>query len=48
MPTVSSDALLMTLVIDAMERHEAGTANVLGPYLQAFMRDLVYLLGLWE
>ena len=42
-PTVSTDALLMTLVIDAMEGREVGTADVPGAYLQADMEDYVIL-----
>ena len=42
-PTVSTDALLMTLIIDAMEEREVGTADVPGAYLQADMEDYVIL-----
>ena len=42
-PTVSTDALLMTLIIDAMEEQEVGTADVPGAYLQANMEDCVIL-----
>ena len=42
-PTVSTDALLMTLVIDAMEGREVATADVPGAYLQAEMDDDVIL-----
>ena len=42
-PTVSTDALLMTLTVDAMEEQEVGTADVPGAYLQADMDDHVIL-----
>ena len=42
-PTVSTDALLMTLIVDAMEEREVGTADVPGAYLQADMEDHVIL-----
>ena len=40
-PTVSSDSLLMSLVIDAKEGRAVGTADVPGAYLQAEMTDFV-------
>ena len=42
-PTVSTDALLMTLIIDAMEEREVATADVPGAYLHATMEDHVII-----
>jgi hypothetical protein len=42
-PTVSTDALLLTLVIDTMEGRCVGTADVPGAYLQAEMDDFVIM-----
>jgi hypothetical protein len=42
-PTVSNDALMMTLVIDALERREVATADVPGAYLHADMDDFTVL-----
>ena len=42
-PTVSTDSLLMTLMIDARERREIGTSDMPGAYLQADMEDFVIL-----
>jgi Reverse transcriptase (RNA-dependent DNA polymerase) len=36
-PTVASDALLYTLIIDAKERRDVATADVVGAYLNADM-----------
>ena len=40
-PTVSTDALLMTLIIDAMEERKVAIADVPGAYLHATMEDHV-------
>lgn len=42
-PTVSTDALLLTMVINAMEQREVATADIPGAYLQADMPDFVIL-----
>ena len=42
-PTVYTDALLMTLMIDAWERQAVGTSDVLGAYPQADMEDFMVL-----
>ena len=42
-PTISTDALMMTLVVDAMEERVVGIGDVPGAYLQADMDDLVYM-----
>jgi hypothetical protein len=42
-PTISLDALLMTLIIDAKERRDVATADVVGAYLNADMKDFVVL-----
>ena len=42
-PTASSDAILLTLVIDALERHNVATADVAGAYLNADMEDYVLM-----
>ena len=41
--TVSTDALLMTLVIDAMEEREVASTDVPGAYLHVTMEDHVIL-----
>ena len=40
-PTVSTDALLMSLVIDAIEKRFVANGDVPGAYLQTFMPDFV-------
>ena len=42
-PTASSDAILLTLVIDALERRDVATADVAGAYLNADMEDYVLM-----
>jgi hypothetical protein len=43
-PTVSTDALMLSLIIDAFERREVvATANVAGAYLHAKMDDFTLL-----
>ena len=41
--TVSTDALLMNLMIDAWERRAVGTSDVPGAYPQAYMEDFMIL-----
>ena len=40
-PTVSTDALMISLMIDAKERRDVATADVEGAYLHADMEDFV-------
>ena len=42
-PTISTDVLMMTLVIDAMEERVVGIGDIPRAYLQANMTDLVYM-----
>jgi Reverse transcriptase (RNA-dependent DNA polymerase) len=42
-PTVSSDALFLTILIDANENRDVATADISGAYLHALMRDFVSL-----
>ena len=42
-PTVSSDALVLTIMIDAKEGRDVATADVAGAYLNADMDDLVVM-----
>ena len=42
-PTVSTDALMFSLMIDAFERRDVATADVVGAYLLAEMDDFVVL-----
>jgi len=42
-PTVSSDALMLTVVVDAKEGRCVGTADVTGAYLNAMMDELVIM-----
>lgn len=42
-PTVSTDALMMTLMIAAMEKRDVATADVEGAYLHANMTDVVIM-----
>ena len=42
-PTVSSDALFATIVIDAKEGRDTAVADVVGAYLKALMKDLVIM-----
>ena len=42
-PTVATDALLLTILIDAHEGRDVATADVAGAYLKAYMDDLVFM-----
>jgi hypothetical protein len=42
-PTVSNDALMMSLLIDAKERRDVATADVVGAYLHADLKDFTLL-----
>jgi hypothetical protein len=41
--TVSTDALLLSIIIDAYEARDVGTADVVGAYLNALMDDFVIM-----
>ena len=40
-PTISNDALFMTILIDAHENRDVATADITGAYLHAHMKDFV-------
>lgn len=40
-PTLTNDGLMLSLIIDAIERRDTATADVAGAYLNAFMDDFV-------
>ena len=42
-PTVSTDALMLSLMIDAKEGRDVATANVAGAYLKAEMDDFMVM-----
>jgi len=42
-PTVSTDVLMISLMIDAFEGRDVATADVVGAYLNAEMLDFVLL-----
>jgi hypothetical protein len=42
-PTVATDALLLSILIDAHEGRDVTTADVAGAYLKAYMTDLVFM-----
>jgi hypothetical protein len=42
-PTATMDALLLTILIDAYERRDVGTADIVGAYLKAQMDDFVLM-----
>jgi hypothetical protein len=42
-PTLSTDALLLSIMIDAKERRDVGTADVTGAYLNAYMTNFVIM-----
>ncbi len=42
-PTLSNDSLMCTLIVDAKERRDVATADVVGAYLNALMKDFVLL-----
>ena len=42
-PTVSTDALMLSIIIDAFEARDVATADVVGAYLKAFMDDFVIM-----
>jgi hypothetical protein len=42
-PTVSTDGLLLTIIIDAYESRDVATADIAGAYLKALMKDFVVM-----
>ena len=42
-PTVSTNALVLTIIVDAHENRDVGTADVAGAYLKADMNDFVIM-----
>ena len=42
-PTVSTDGLLLTIIIDAYESRDVATADIAGAYLKAYMKDFVLM-----
>ena len=42
-PTVATDALLLSIIIDAYKRRDVATADVAGAYLKAYMDDFVIM-----
>ena len=38
-PTVATDSLMASIIIDAYERRHVGTADIAGVYLKAYMKD---------
>ena len=42
-PTVATDALMLWIMIDALERRDVATADVVGAYLKAYMKDFVLM-----
>jgi len=42
-PTMSTDALMLSIIIDAFENRDVATANIEGAYLHADMEDFVLL-----
>ncbi|KAI2499682.1 Reverse transcriptase (RNA-dependent DNA polymerase) [Fragilaria crotonensis] len=42
-PTVSTDGLLLSIIIDAYESRDVAIADVAGAYLKAFMKDFVIM-----
>jgi hypothetical protein len=42
-PTISTDALMLTLMVDAYEKRDVATADVVGAYLHASMPDYVLM-----
>jgi hypothetical protein len=42
-PTVSNDALFLTIMINAFEKRDVATADIAGAYLHAYMKDFVCL-----
>jgi hypothetical protein len=42
-PTISTDALMLSLLIDATKRRDVATADVTGAYLHANMEDFTLL-----
>ena len=43
LPTVATDALMLSILIDASEARDVATADVAGAYLKAYMDDFVVI-----
>ena len=42
-PTVSTDALMVSIIVDAFERRDVATADIAGDYLKAYMKDFTIM-----
>jgi len=42
-PTIASDALMLSIIIEAYEGRDVATADIAGAYLKAYMRDFVLM-----
>ena len=42
-PTVSTDALMVSIIVDAFERRDVATADIAGAYLKAYMKDFTIM-----
>ena len=42
-PTVGTDALMVSIIVDAHERRDVATADIAGAYLKAYMKDFTVM-----
>ena len=42
-PTIATDALILSIIIDAYEGRDVATADIAGAYLKAYMKDFVLM-----
>jgi Reverse transcriptase (RNA-dependent DNA polymerase) len=42
-PTIATDALMLSIIIDAYEGRDVATADIAGAYLKAYMKDFVVM-----
>jgi hypothetical protein len=42
-PTVATDSLMVSIIIDAFERRDIATADIAGAYLKAYMKDFTVM-----
>jgi hypothetical protein len=42
-PTIATDALMLSIIVDAYENRDVATADIAGAYLKAYMKDFVMM-----
>jgi hypothetical protein len=43
-PTVATNSVMVTIIMDAYERRDVATASIAGAYLKAYMKDFTIMM----